>query len=101
MGSADANPYLVIGASLAGGLYGLENELDLREDASTDAYQGNGRPLPKTLEHALNYLDKSKTAKKYFGEEFVKLILQIGRNEVRLYEEAVTDWEFNRYFEYS
>ncbi|MFL0197435.1 glutamine synthetase family protein [Clostridium sp. WILCCON 0269] len=101
VGSADANPYLVIAASLAGGLYGLENELNLHEEASDDAYLITERPLPKNLEQALSKLEKSEAAKKYFGEEFVKLFLSIGRNEVRLYEEAVTDWEFNRYFEYS
>ncbi|MBU3154523.1 hypothetical protein LL038_07310 [Clostridium estertheticum] len=36
-----------------------------------------------------------------YGGEFVNLFLSIGRNEVNLYEKAVTDWEFNRYFEYS
>jgi len=101
VGSADANPYLVIAASLAGGLYGLENELNLYESASTDAYSTVEKPLPRNLEQALNRLEKSKAAKKYFGEEFVNLFLSIGRNEIALYEEAVTDWEFNRYFEYS
>ena len=101
IGSADANPYLVIAASLAGGLHGLENELNLNEDASNDAYSTLKNPLPRNLEQALNRLEKSKAAQKYFGEEFVKLFLAIGRNEISLYEEAVTDWEFNRYFEYS
>lgn len=100
IGSADANPYLAIAASLAGGLYGLENKLSLNEDASNDAYSTFKKPLPRNLEAALNQLEKSKAAKKYFGEEFIKLFLAIGRNEVNLYEQAVTDWEFNRYFEY-
>ena len=101
IGSADANPYLAIAASLAGGLYGLENELNLNEDASTNAYSTLKKPLSRNLEQALNRLEKSKVASKYFGEEFIKLFLAIGRNEISLYEEAVTDWEFNRYFEYS
>jgi len=46
-------------------------------------------------------LEKSEIATKYFGQEFIKLFLSIGKNEISLYEEAVTDWEFNRYFEYS
>lgn len=100
IGSADANPYLAIAASLAGGLYGLENKLSLNEDASNDAYSTFKKPLPRNLDAALNHLEKSKAAKKYFGEEFIKLFLAIGRNEVNLYEQAVTDWEFNRYFEY-
>lgn len=101
IGSADANPYLAIAASLAGGLHGLENELKLNDDASTDAYSTLKNPLPKNLEQALNRLEKSEIATKYFGQEFIKLFLSIGKNEISLYEEAVTDWEFNRYFEYS
>jgi len=72
VGSADANPYLVIAASLAGGLYRLENELNLYEYASMDAYSIVEKPLPRNLEQALNRLEKNKIAKKYFGEEFIK-----------------------------
>lgn len=101
IGSADANPYLAIAASLAGGLHGLVNKLNLYENASENAYLINEKLLPKNLEQALNILERSETAKRYFGEEFVKIFLAIGRNEINLYSEAVTDWEFNRYFEYS
>ncbi|UZQ51372.1 glutamine synthetase family protein [Clostridium kluyveri] len=101
IGSSDANPYLAIAASLAGGLYGLENELNLCESTSTDAYLTTEKLLPKNLEQALDKLEKSKIAKKYFNEEFIKLFLAIGRNEINLYEQSVTDWEFNRYLEYS
>lgn len=101
IGSSDANPYLAIAASLAGGLYGLENELNLSESTSTDAYLTTEKLLPKNLEQALDKLEKSKIAKKYFNEEFIKLFLAIGRNEINLYEQSVTDWEFNRYLEYS
>lgn len=101
IGSADANPYLVIAASLAGGLYGLENKINLNGNASIDAYSSVEKPLPRNLDQALKRLEKSNVAKEYFSERFVNLFLAIGRNEISLYEEAVTDWEFNRYFEYS
>lgn len=99
--SADANPYLVIASSLAGGLYGLENKLELPTETSSDAYINEGKTLPRSLEKALDRLEKSKIAEKYFSKDFVELFLAIGRNEVSLYGKAVTDWEFNRYFEYS
>lgn len=101
IGSADANPYLAIATSLAGGLYGVENQLSLNDAESTDAYSTQKKLLPRNLGQALECLEKSKIAPKYFGEEFIKLFLEIGRNEINVYEEAVTDWEFNRYFEYS
>ncbi|MBU3177711.1 glutamine synthetase [Clostridium estertheticum] len=100
-GLYDGNLYLVIASSLAGGLYGIENGLNLSEAASSNAYSTVKNPLPRNLEQDLNRLEKSGSAKKYFSEEFVNLFLSIGRNEVNLYDAAVTDWEFNRYFEYS
>ncbi len=93
-GSADANPYLIIAASLAAGIYGIEHKLVLTEDVQQEKQQ-----LPGTLEKALNYFEASETAKEYFGKEFVKLFITLGRHEVELYNSAVTDWEWNRYFE--
>ena len=101
LGSSDAVPYLSIAASLAGGLYGIENKIPLKEKESENAYSNKENLLPKSLEEALNKLENSKAAKEYFGEEFVKLFLGIGRNELKLYSEAVTNWEFDRYLEYS
>lgn len=101
VGSADTNPYLAIAASLAGGLYGIENQLNLDDDASTNSYSSLEKALPRNLGQALNLLEKSEIAPIYFCEEFIKLFLAIGKNEINLYEQAVTDWEFYRYFEYS
>ncbi|HEX9061467.1 MAG TPA: glutamine synthetase family protein [Clostridia bacterium] len=91
-GSADANPYLIISASLAAGLYGIENKLEPDGILSGDE-------LPKTLDKALDYFEKSETAKEYFEEKFVKHFLTLSKHEVEQYNLAVTDWEWNRYFE--
>jgi glutamine synthetase len=93
-GSADANPYLIIAASLAAGIYGVENKLTPSKAATGDQQQ-----LPNTLEKALNYFAASEAAIEYFGEKFVNLFLTLGRHEVDHYNAAVTDWEWNRYLE--
>jgi glutamine synthetase len=93
-GSADANPYLIIAASLAAGINGIENKLSLLGDNTEDL-----KTLPNTLEKALNYFETSPIAREYFGERFVKLLLTLGRHEVELYNFAVTDWERERYLE--
>ncbi len=99
-GSADANPYLIIAASIAAGLYGIESKLEPPAITRENAYlKENAQLLPATLEQALNYFESSPIAKEYFGEEFVKLFLTLGRHEVGLYNYAVTDWERNRYLE--
>ncbi|MDF2987822.1 MAG: glnA [Eubacterium sp.] len=92
-GSADANPYLIIAASLAAGLYGIENKLKVPENDQ------NKQVLPNTLEKALEYFEHSEVAKEFFGEKFVKLYVTLGKHEVELYNTAVTDWEWARYLE--
>jgi len=96
-GSAAANPYLIIAASLASGLYGIENKLP-HPDA--DGNKDKSLEFPKTLASALDYLEASKEGKEFFGEEFIKLYLTLGRHEVELFNSAVTDWEWQRYFEF-
>lgn len=93
-GSAAANPYLIIAASLASGLNGIENKLLPPERLDKESAQ-----FPRTLDSALDYFEASKLAQEYFGEAFVKLFVTLGRHEVELYQSAVTDWEWDRYFE--
>ena len=98
-GSADANPYLIIAANLAAGLYGIENKL-LKPPVTTDnAYLQETQVLPSNLKQALDYLEANQAIKEYFGEKFIKLFLTLQRHEVALYEAAVTDWERDRYLE--
>lgn len=93
-GSAAANPYLIIAASLASGINGIENKL-----IPPRKLDKGGVQFPKTLDSALNYFEGSELAKEYFGEKFVKLFLTLGRHEVELYHSVVTDWEWDRYLE--
>ena len=93
-GSADANPYLITAASLAAGIHGIERRL-----SPPVAVPADQELLPTTLEKALNYFEASEAAKEYLGDKFVKLFVTLGRNEVALYNAAVTDWEWNRYLE--
>lgn len=98
-GSADANPYLIIAAGIAAGLYGIEQKLAPPDVTRRNAYLLEDEPLPATLEEGLKALQESKVAREYFGEEFISLYLSIGRHEAALYRAAVTDWERERYLE--
>jgi glutamine synthetase len=96
---ADANPYLVLAAMLAGGLWGIENDLD-----PGPAYEGNAyadpeiEMVPRTLAEAVDLFEQSEVANKYFGEDVVQYLSQIRRFEVEQYNNAITDWELSRYF---
>jgi glutamine synthetase len=95
---ADANPYLSLAASLASGLHGIEQELELAEPA-INAYETDAPALPRSLEEATILFRSSAAAKGYFGEEFVEHYASTRDWEVRQFRRAVTDWELERYFE--
>ncbi|MES1217696.1 MAG: glutamine synthetase family protein [Bacteroidota bacterium] len=106
---SDVNPYLAMAACLASGLYGIKNDLGLKQPATT----GNGYKdekygvLPHNLEEATQKMKESKLAKELFGEKFVEHFTLTREWEWRQYvkdvpgkePKAITDWELKRYFE--
>jgi glutamine synthetase len=95
---ADANIYLALAAMLAGGLYGIENELEPPAPTEGDAYADkNLRTMPKSLEEALPAFEQSEVANQYLGEDLVKRYAATRRWEVEQARLEVTDWELNRY----
>jgi glutamine synthetase len=99
LSGADINPYLAIAASLASGLYGVENRLAAPPPISGSAYDTDAPPLPKSLDAATRLLTESRAARELLGEEFVDHFVRTRQWEVRQSERAVTDWELERYFE--
>jgi glutamine synthetase len=95
---ADANPYLAIAASLASGLYGVQQKLKLSAPVA-NAYTTEAPALPRNLKEANQAFCKSRFARDWFGEEFVNFYSMTRDWEVRQFERAVTNWEMERYFE--
>ena len=94
---ADANPHYVLGAILALGIYGVENELELpvpplkKEDGASTTILG--QRLPSSLKEATaNFMADTSMARKVFGDEFVDHFGGTRVHEVKLWEEAVTEW---------
>ncbi len=98
---SDVNPYLALAAAIASGLYGVENNLTLKTEAvSGSAYLvKNAERLPRTLQEATERLSKSKVARELFGEKFVEHFVQTREWEWRQFQDSVTNWELQRYFE--
>jgi len=95
---ADANPYLAIAAALASGLYGIEHKLALPPAGGSGG--GDALPrLPRTLAEATAAMARSELARELFGEEFVRHFVETRAWEVARFNEAVTDWELERYLE--
>jgi glutamine synthetase len=100
MPGADANPYLAFAATLIAGRAGMEENLDCGEVYEGNAYVDATLPsLPKTLREAADLLDGSKVARRALGNAVVEFYTHTARLEVQAFDNVVTDWERQRYFE--
>jgi len=95
----DVNQYLAVSALIAGGLHGIEQELELPEALEGNAYTSGADCLPTTLAEAADLFDKSEIARSAFGDDVVDHYLNNARIEVNAFNAAVTDWERVRGFE--
>ncbi|QMW65991.1 glutamine synthetase [Mumia sp. ZJ1417] len=95
----DVNPYLAVAALIAGGLHGIDAELELDAPCEGNAYTSDAPHLPTTLREAATLFAESKVAREAFGDEVVEHYLNNARVEQTAFDAAVTDWERVRGFE--
>src|SRR6478672_9166676 len=95
----DVNQYLAVSALIAGGLHGIEQELELPEALEGNAYTSGAERLPTTLAEAVELFDNSQVARDAFGDDVVDHYLNNARVELKAFNSTVTDWERVRGFE--
>ncbi|WBP96665.1 glutamine synthetase family protein [Mycolicibacterium neoaurum] len=95
----DVNQYLAVAALIAGGLHGIDNELELPDALAGNAYTSGADRLPTTLAEAADLFEASQVARDAFGDEVVEHYLNNARVELKAFNAAVTDWERVRGFE--
>ncbi len=95
----DVNPYLGVAATLAGGLYGIENELPLEPALTGNAYTSGKPTVPRTLDAARDAFAGSAVARASFGDDVVEHYVHAADTELAAYNATVTDWERRRGFE--
>jgi glutamine synthetase len=97
---SDANTYHAFAATLAGGLYGIANQIEPQPP-----YEGNGYTatdlarIPTTLVDAIDAWRNSSIAKQCFGDDVHHHVLNFAESEWLAFNHTVTDWERRRYFE--
>jgi glutamine synthetase len=96
---ADVNPYLAIAALIAGGLHGVDRDLELEPAFEGNAYLSDKPRVPSTLREAAELFGSSDVARDAFGDEVVAHYLNNAHVELEAFEAAVTDWERYRGFE--
>jgi glutamine synthetase len=95
----DVNQYLAVAALIAGGLYGIENELELEPIFTGNAYGSDAPRVPTSLRDAAELFASSTVALDAFGADVVNHYLNNARIEQRAFDSAITDWERVRGFE--
>lgn len=94
---ADANPYLVLAAILAGIHYGIVNELDPGEPAEGNACDSMDEALPFFLPSALKRLRHSKIMRDYFGDRYVDLYAETKLLEYEKFQRIISPAEYDWY----
>lgn len=100
--AADANPYAVLAAAVAAGLWGIEHRIEPGPMVKGSAYARKfpqRLALPRTLWDAAQRLKGSKMARDWFGDAFVEHFAASREWEEREFRRHITDWELARYFE--
>lgn len=90
---ADANPYLAIAASLAAGLYGIEQRLQPSPAIQGEFEVPEHLSLPCTLHAALERLKRSALARELFGGEFIEGYIASKALELSDFFDEITPWE--------
>ncbi|XP_058163646.1 lengsin [Dasypus novemcinctus] len=99
LGSATANPYLVLAATIAAGLDGLQsrNGVSTGLDDSMNLYESKPSEIPLKLEDALVALEDDQCLKEALGETFIRYFVAMKKYEM---ENEETDAEKNKFLEY-
>ncbi|KAK0210832.1 hypothetical protein DFS33DRAFT_1466943 [Desarmillaria ectypa] len=104
---ADMNPYFALSAVFLLGLRGIEKKLKLTISPIShftpeDKKNGKVKMLPMSLEAATIQMMKPESIARepeMLGDVFVEHYGGTREHEVKLWNEAVTDWEVERYIE--
>lgn len=97
---ADANPYLVLAAAVAGIMAGLRAGAVPPAPVDADAYAAKGLPaLPASLGESIAALAADSALRALLGEELCQYFETTRRWELKAFQRAVTEWERRRYGE--
>jgi glutamine synthetase len=98
LGDASANPYLAVAGVLAAISLGLEHHLEPSEPLEGYGYdQSRSDTLPASLSDALDAFERDQELIEALGAKGAMAFVALKRDEIRRFESAVTDWEFQEY----
>src|SRR5262245_42105308 len=97
---SDCNAYHAFAATIAGGLYGIANEIEPPAAYPANGYAATDLPrIPSTYVEAIELWRSSDIAVECFGDDVHHHVLVHAEAEWLAFNKTVTDWERARYFE--
>ncbi|MEM7214384.1 MAG: glutamine synthetase family protein [Pseudomonadota bacterium] len=94
---AEANPYLVLAAVLAGVHHGIENKLDPGEKHTGNAGSEVDESLPLTLWDALSAMSEATVLPNYFGKDYLRIYHEVKSAEFNDFMEEISAREYRWY----
>src|SRR5215471_18758305 len=94
---ADANPYLVPAAVLAGIHHGIVNKIDPGPPAIGNVSREPDTALPFSLEDALKLLQRAEVLPAYFGAEAISLYRETKAEELTRFKKLISAEEYEWY----
>ncbi|MBS0580490.1 MAG: glutamine synthetase [Proteobacteria bacterium] len=94
---ADANPYLLTAAVLAGIHHGMTRGLDPGAPVSGNPYRDPTAHLPVCWEDALRGFERSRFVADYLGADFQRLFATTRRAEFQAFSRQITPLEYDWY----
>lgn len=97
-GSADCNPYYLIGSEIAAGLEGIAEELEPRHFSSGNGYElESAEQLPADIDTAIRLARASEFMNQVLGEDRLTILTGQAERESALIADHVTSLEVERY----
>ena len=95
------NPYLTLAVTLAAGMRGIEEGLELPAETNLPFGQlaeSGAQRLPRDLGEAVEAFESSELMREVLGEHIFNYLLNEKRSEWAEYSQTVTDWELRHYY---
>lgn len=94
---ADANPYLVLAAILAGIHHGISGELNLGEATTGNAYDQYESSLPASWDESLRAFERGENIRTYLGQEFSSVYAACKLAECEEFQREISPLEYEWY----
>lgn len=92
------NPYLALAVTLAAGLKGIEEGLELPGESTVEKVDAEAKQLPRDLGEAVRKFEQSELMHDVLGDHIFNYLLEEKRREWLSFSRAITDWELKHYY---